>query len=42
MNRLPDAGAVLALIDRFYDPLIARGATRAVPGRDEMLEAQAA
>jgi tRNA-dihydrouridine synthase len=28
MNRLPDAPSVRALIDRFYDPLIARGATR--------------
>ena len=28
MNRLADADAVLGLIDRFYDPLIARGATR--------------
>jgi len=28
MNRLPDASLVLALIDRFYDPLIARGVTR--------------
>ncbi len=42
MNRLPDAESVLALIDRFYDPLIARGATRVTAGRDEMLEAQAA
>jgi hypothetical protein len=29
MNRLPDAGPVLRLIDAFYDPLIARGITRA-------------
>ncbi len=28
MNRLDSADAVQALIDRFYDPLIARGATR--------------
>ena len=28
MNRLPDANAVIRLIDRFYDPLIARGFTR--------------
>jgi tRNA-dihydrouridine synthase len=28
MNRLADAGSVLGLIDRFYDPLIARGVTR--------------
>jgi tRNA-dihydrouridine synthase B len=30
MNRLPDADQVLDLIDRFYDPLIARGVTRSV------------
>ncbi|HQT77370.1 MAG TPA: tRNA dihydrouridine synthase DusB [Rhodopila sp.] len=35
MNRLPDAESVLRLIDRFYDPLIARGVTRKAPGRDE-------
>ena len=29
VNRLADVPAVLALIERFYDPLIARGATRA-------------
>ena len=28
MNRLPDADAVLRLIDGFYDPLIARGVSR--------------
>ena len=28
MNRLPDANTVIRLIDRFYDPLIARGLTR--------------
>ena len=28
MNRLPDAAAVLALVDRFYDPLIARNVVR--------------
>jgi tRNA-dihydrouridine synthase B len=28
MNRLADADAVVALISRFYDPLIARGVTR--------------
>ncbi len=34
MNRLPDADSVLRLIERFYDPLIARGASRmAEPGR---------
>lgn len=42
MNRLPDAASVLALIDQFYDPLIACGATRLMAGRDEMLEARAA
>jgi nifR3 family TIM-barrel protein len=42
MNRLPDAESVIRLIDRFYDPLIARGATRISPGRAEMLDAQAA
>ena len=26
--------SVLGLIDRFYDPLIARGMTRIAPGRD--------
>jgi len=47
MNRLADADEVVGLIDRFYDPLIARGVTRrvaadsandsgdAVPGYDE-------
>ena len=39
MNRLPDAGSVLAALDAFYDPLIERGATRAVPSREEVLEA---
>ena len=29
MNRLPDADAVLRLIDAFYDRLIARGVDRA-------------
>jgi tRNA-dihydrouridine synthase B len=28
MNRLPDVNTVIRLIDRFYDPLIARGFTR--------------
>jgi len=28
MNRIPDASAVLALLDAFYDPLIARGVAR--------------
>jgi tRNA-dihydrouridine synthase B len=35
MNRLPDADAVLRLIDRFYDPLIARGTTRAAVTNDD-------
>jgi len=42
MNRLPDAGSVLALIDRFYDPLIARAVTRRVADRSELLTAEAA
>ena len=42
MNRLADAESVISLIDRFYDPLIARGATRVSPSRDEMADAQAA
>jgi tRNA-dihydrouridine synthase B len=37
VNRLPEAAAVLRLLDAFYDPLIARGASRTVPRRDEML-----
>ena len=36
VNRLSEVEAVLALIDRFYDPLIARGATRAT-SRDAIL-----
>ncbi|HEX2940380.1 MAG TPA: tRNA-dihydrouridine synthase, partial [Rhodopila sp.] len=35
MNRLPDADSVLRLIDRFYDPLIARGVTRRPQVREE-------
>jgi tRNA-dihydrouridine synthase B len=35
MNRLPDADSVLRLIDGFYDPLIARGATRAATTNDD-------
>jgi tRNA-dihydrouridine synthase B len=35
MNRLADAGPVLALIDRFYDPLIIRGVTRGPAVRDD-------
>ena len=42
MNRLADAAQVLDLIDRFYDPLIARGVTRTPAGRDDMLTAEAA
>ena len=37
VNRIADADAVLGLIATFYDRLIARGATRAIPQRDEML-----
>ena len=36
VNRLTEVPAVLALIDRFYDPLIARGATRTA-SRDSVL-----
>jgi tRNA-dihydrouridine synthase B len=36
MNRLPDATAVMELIDRFYDPLIARGVTRRIGERDDL------
>ncbi|MGE0221965.1 MAG: tRNA dihydrouridine synthase DusB [Acetobacteraceae bacterium] len=42
MNRLPEAGPVLELIDRFYDPLIARGVTRRTPAKADLLEAEAA
>ena len=42
MNRLPDAESVLGLIDRFYDPLIARGVTRGAAERDDLLTAEAA
>ena len=42
MNRLSEADHVLTLIDRFYDPLIARGVTRSVAERDETMEAEAA
>jgi tRNA-dihydrouridine synthase B len=42
MNRLGDADSVLALLDRFYDPLIARGVTRSPVGQDALLEAEAA
>ncbi len=34
MNQLADAASVLRLIDRFYDPLIARGVTRTRSERD--------
>ncbi len=37
VNRLSEPAPVLALIDAFYDRLIARGVTRAVPRRDEIL-----
>ena len=42
MNRLSEADQVLTLIDRFYDPLIARGITRSPAGRDDTMEAEAA
>jgi tRNA-dihydrouridine synthase B len=42
MNRLPDAASVLRLIDAFYDRLIARGATRMPPARDDLAMAEAA
>ena len=46
MNRLPDAISVLALIDRFYDPLIARDVVRTAPagtfGDDDTSAAEAA
>ena len=37
VNRMAEAPAVRALIDTFYDPLIARGATRRLVGHDEAL-----
>jgi tRNA-dihydrouridine synthase B len=37
VNRLADAAAVLRLLDAFFDPLIARGVSRTVPRRAEML-----
>jgi tRNA-dihydrouridine synthase B len=49
MNRLPEAAPVLALLDRFYDPLIARGVTRSAEplgamagAREDLLAAEAA
>jgi len=42
MNRLGEADQVLDLIDRFYDPLIARGVTRTAVNRDDALTAEAA
>jgi tRNA-dihydrouridine synthase B len=42
VNRLADADSVLELIDRFYDPLIARGVTRTAAERGETLTAEAA
>src|SRR3954468_12063713 len=42
MNRLPDAASVLALIDRFYDPLIARGVTRRIEAERDAPQAEAA
>ncbi len=37
MNRIPDVGPVLQLIDSFYDRLIAQGIERKRPMRDEAL-----
>jgi len=42
MNRLADVDQVLAAIDRFYDPLIARGVRRLPAERNEALTAEAA
>jgi tRNA-dihydrouridine synthase B len=42
VTRLPDAGQVLDLIDRFYDPLIARGAARSFAHDTDLLTEQAA
>jgi hypothetical protein len=42
MNRLPEADQVRSLINRFYDPLIARGTTRTAVDREETLAAEAA
>jgi tRNA-dihydrouridine synthase B len=42
MNRLPDAPAVLALIDGFYDPLIARGVRRQHEPDASLITAEAA
>jgi len=39
MNRLGVSEEVLALLDRFYDPLIAAGLSRATEGRDILAEA---
>lgn len=39
MNRMSDADAVVALIDRFYDPLIAAGVIRKTSDRAETLDA---
>jgi tRNA-dihydrouridine synthase B len=38
VTRLPDSDAVIALIHCFFDPLIARGATRAAVPPDTMSE----
>ncbi len=38
VNQLPDAGSVLALIDAFYERLIARGVQRVVVPREEALQ----
>jgi tRNA-dihydrouridine synthase B len=42
VNRLADSAAVLALIDGFFDQLIARGVTRSALSRDDAQMAEAA
>ena len=42
VNRQPDAPAVLALIDAFYDPLIERGVVRDLKANDDMPMEEAA
>ena len=37
VNRMAEADAVIALLHRFYDPLIARGISRSAPDRAETL-----
>jgi nifR3 family TIM-barrel protein len=42
VNRLAYAAQVLPAIDQFYDPLIARGISRTLPNRADILTAEAA